>query len=172
VRARVVASAGMAALLAAVLAGCNFLTPTATLKPYDPSDGVSTVVGDVHVLNALILSDDGEDGNLIFSAVNESGGPVRLTVQFDSAGTKTDLTLPLDDGSNDFGFGEQGQLLLAAIDAQPGGVVPIYFQYGSEQGKQLDVPVLDGTLEQYAPFLPTPVPTVTAGATPTPTPTP
>ena len=170
-RARVAASAGVAALVAMVLAGCNFITPQQTLVPYDPSDGVSAAVGDVDVLNAVILSDDGVSGNLVFTALNSSTDDVDLIVQFESEGDK--VTLDLDvaaGGSTEFGFGEGGQLFLAGIDTQPGGLLPVYFQYGAEQGRQLLVPVLDGALEQYAPLLPTPTPTPTPTILPTPTP--
>ena len=173
-RARVAASAVLAALLAVTLAGCNFFTPQATLKPYDASDGVSTVVGAVHISNALVLSEDGVSGNLLFTAVNDSSKSVDLTVQYDSLGKRTDLPLQLAAGSStQFGFGDDGQLFLTAIDTKPGSLLPIYFQYGDEQGKQLMVPVLDGSLEQYAPFLPqTPTPTPTPELTGTPTPNP
>jgi hypothetical protein len=174
VRARVAASAVLAALLAVTLAGCNFFTPQTTLKPYDASDGVSTVVGDVHISNALVLSEDGVSGNLLFTAVNDSGKTVDLTVQYESLGKRTDLPLEVASGSTSFGFGDDGQLFLTAIDTKPGSLMPIYFQYGDHQGKQLMVPVLDGSLEQYAPFLPqtpTPTPTPTETGTPTPAPT-
>ncbi|HEX7835102.1 MAG TPA: hypothetical protein VF479_06500 [Pseudolysinimonas sp.] len=172
-RARVAASAGVAALVAMVLAGCNFITPQQTLVPYDPSDGVSAAVGDVDVLNAVILSDDGVSGNLVFTALNSSTDDVDLIVQFESEGDKVTLDLDVAAGSStEFGFGEGGQLFLAGIDTQPGGLLPVYFQYGAEQGRQLLVPVLDGALEQYAPLLPTPTPTPTPTILPTPTPTP
>jgi len=175
VRARVAASAGLVALMAIALAGCNFITPQATLKPYDPSDGVSVSVGDVDVLNALILSEDGDSGNLVFSALNTGSKDVNLTVQYESGGDKVDLQVPLDAGATtDIGFGDDGQLFLEGIDTQPGGLLAVYFQYGDAQGRQLLVPVLDGSLEQYSPYLPTltPTPTATETATPTPTPTP
>jgi hypothetical protein len=160
----------LAALVAIVLAGCNFVTPNATLKPYDPSDGVSTRVGDVDILNVMVLSEDGVSGNLIFSALNSSGDEIDLTAQYESLGDKTDLTFPLTErGLSDFGFGDGEQVFLTAIDAKPGSTIPIYFQYGEAQGRELQVPVLDGSLEQYTPFLPqTPTPT----PTPTPTSTP
>ncbi|MCU1416582.1 MAG: hypothetical protein JWP32_756 [Schumannella sp.] len=174
-RARVAASAALAALLAVTLAGCNFFTPQTTLKPYDASDGVSTIVGDVHISNALVLSEDGVSGNLLFTAVNDSNKPVDLTVQYESLGKRTDLPLKVDaSGSSQFGFGDGGQLFLTAIDTKPGGVIAIYFQYGDQPGKQLMVPVLDGSLEQYSPFLPqtpTPTPTPIESGTPTPDPT-
>jgi hypothetical protein len=176
VRARVVASAGLAALLAIALAGCNFLTPQATLKPYDASDGVSGKTGDVAILNALVLSDDGVSGNLVFSALNKSGKDVTLTVQYSSGGTPTDLELDVPAGAtSNFGFGDNGQVFLTDIGTKPGAVLPVYFQYGDAQGKQLSLPVLDGTLAQYSDLLPqtpTPTPTATETATPTPTPTP
>lgn len=172
-RARVAASAGLTTLLAIALAGCNFITPQATLKPYDASDGVSVSVGEVDVLNAVIVSEDGIDGNLLFTALNNSADDLQLLVQYESDGEKTDIELDLDAGtSTEFGFGEAGQLFLAGIDTQPGGLLAVYFQYGDQQGRQLRVPVLDGQLEQYSPYLPTPTPTPTSTATETPTPEP
>ncbi|HTL40622.1 MAG TPA: DNA modification methylase [Pseudolysinimonas sp.] len=172
-RARLVATAAAAAVLAVVLAGCNFITPQATLKPYDASDGVSTRIGDVTISNALVVTDDGADGNLLFTAVNVGEKPVDLTVQFSSGGDKTTLDLKVDaNGSTDFGFGDAGQLFLAGIDTEPGANMPIYFQYGSDAGKQLQVPVLDASLVQYEPYLPTPTPTPTPTLTGTPTPNP
>lgn len=168
-RARVAASAGLAALVAIALAGCNFITPQATLVPYDSSDGVSARVGDVDVLNALVVSEDGISGNLVFSALNSGPDDVELAIQFESDGDKITLPVEIDAGSTgQFGFGEGGQLFLADIDTQPGGLIPIYFQYGDQQGRQLLVPVLDGALEQYAALLPTPTPMPTPTETPIP----
>jgi hypothetical protein len=169
VRARVAASAGLTALVAIALAGCNFITPQQTLVPYESSDGVSTRVGDVDVLNAVVVSDDGISGNLVFSAVNTSADDVELAVQFESGGDKTTLDVDLDAGATgQFGFGDGGQLFLADIDTRPGGLIPIYFQYGDQQGRQVLVPVLDGTLEEYASLVPTPTPTPTPTETPNP----
>ncbi len=161
-RARVAASAGLTALVAIALAGCNFVTPQATLVPYDSSDGVSVKVGDVDILNAVVLSDDGADGNLLFSALNSGSEDVELAVQFESGGEKVTIELDVEAGSiGQFGFGDGGQVFLADIDTKLGGLLPIYFQYGDAQGRQLLVPVLDGAQAEYAPFLPTPTPTPT-----------
>lgn len=168
-RARVVASAALAALVAVVLAGCNFLTPQASLKPYDASDGVSGKVGDIDLLNAFVISEDGVNGNLVLTALNHSGKSVTLTIQYESGGTKEDLTVKVaGDGSTDVGgFNDGEQLFLSDIDTIPGGLLPVYFQYGDEPGKQLMIPVLDAELEQYADLVPqTPTPTPTATETP------
>lgn len=170
-RARVVASAALAALVAVVLAGCNFLTPQATLKPYEASDGVSGKVGDIDLLNAFVISEDGINGNLVFTALNHGGKSVTLTLQYESDGERTDATVKVGgDGSTDVGgFNDSDQLYLSGIDTIPGGLLPIYFQYGDEPGRQLRVPVLDASLEQYGELAPqTPTPTPTATETPEP----
>jgi hypothetical protein len=177
VRARVVASAASAALVAMVLAGCNFITPQATLKPYDASDGVSGKVGNIDVLNAFVISEDGVNGNLVFTALNSGGKSVTLSVQYESDGKKVDNTVTVTGhGATDVGgFGDGDQLYLEGIDTAPGGLLALYFQYGDEPGKQLQVPVLDASLEQYrdlAPQTPTPTPTPEATDAPEPSETP
>jgi hypothetical protein len=158
VRPRTGAVALLAALVATALAGCYPAFPQ-TQVAYDASDGVGTRVGDVRVLNAIVVSDDGEDGNFVATAVNTGSEDVELLLQFESGGEKVDLTIEVEARSTkDLGFGADGQLFLAGIDTPPGGLLAVYIQYGEEQGRQLHVPVLDGALEQYADLLPTPTP--------------
>lgn len=170
-RARAATSILLAGIIAAVLAGCGFVTPIATQYQYDPGDGVSGRVGEVTVRNALILTEDGRDGNLLLTAINGADENVVLRLQYEVDGAKVDAELQLDAGTiTDFGFGESGQLLLAGIDAPAGSLFTIYLQYGSEVGAEIRVPVLDGELAQYSPFLPTPVPTPTDTEAATPQP--
>jgi hypothetical protein len=179
VRARVAASIALAALLTVGVAGCNFVTPQATEKHYDASDGVSGSVGDVKVLNVMAIASDEKStrnhANLVFTAVNSSEDTVRLRVQYKA---KTQ-TIELEPGATDVGFGTKGdqRLQLSGFTAKPGALAKIFFQYGSAEGQQLEVPVLDTTWAQYADLgptatpKPTPTETATPGATDTPTPT-
>jgi len=174
VKVRAAAAAALAALVMMGVAAC---APIASLKPYDASDGVSTTVGQVKVLNALVLSKSGTDGNLLFSAYNPTGNLIQLNVQYDDGSDRTTVHAALKpDATTDFGYGKKGQFLLSGLDVKPGSLAHIYFQYGDEEGSQLTVPVLDGSLPQYQNLLPTPTPTPTPTpsltATPTPTPTP
>jgi hypothetical protein len=170
--------AGVAAAIAAlVMLGVAACAPIASLKHYDPSDGVSTTVGEVKVLNALVLTTSGADGNLLFSAYNPTDSRIQLNVQYGDAGNRTTVHATLQpDTTTNFGYGKHGQFLLSGLDTKPGSLTRIYFQYGDEVGSQLTVPVLDGSLPQYQNLLPTPTPTPTPTpdltATPTPTPTP
>ncbi|MES1169184.1 MAG: hypothetical protein ABUL47_00685 [Leifsonia sp.] len=166
--------AGVAAAIAAlVLLAVAACAPIASLKHYDPSDGVSTTVGQVKVLNALVLTKSGAYGNLLFSAYNPTDSEIRLNVQYGDDGNRTTVHATLKpDTTTDFGYGKHGQFLLSGLDTKPGSLTHIYFQYGDEEGSQITVPVLDGSLPQYQNLLPTPTPTPTPTLTATPTPTP
>ncbi len=172
-----VRAAAAAALAALVMMGVAACAPIASLKHYDPSDGVSTTVGQVKVLNALVLSKSGTNGNLLFSAYNPTDQSIQLNVQYDSGSDRTTLHADLQpDTTTNFGYGKGGQFLLSGLDVKPGSLANIYFQYDNEVGSQVAVPVLDGSIPQYQNLLPTPTPTPTPTpsltATPTPTPTP
>ena len=160
--------AGAVVAIAALIAlGVSACTPIATLKQYDPSDGVSAKVGDVKVLNALVLTKAGANGNLLFSAYNPSDELVQLSVQYDADGTKqTKVATLLPDVTTDFGYGKKGQFFLPGLNTKAGSLVDIYFQYGDEEGKQITVPVLDGGLPQYSDLLPSATPTPTATTKP------
>jgi len=57
---------------------------------------------------------------------------------------------------------------MPGLDIVPGSLLPVYFQYGDEEGKELLVPVLTNALESYSTL--TPAPSVTPTSTPTPDP--
>ncbi len=168
-RARVAASAGLIALVAIALAGCNFITPQATLVPYESSDGVSGTIGDVDVLNAVSSATTGSAATS--SSPRSTPAPTTSTSRCSSspaARRSPSTSTSRAAATGQFGFGDGGQVFLADIDTRPGGLLPIYFQYGDAQGRQLLVPVLDGGLAEYSGLLPTPTPTPTPTETPIP----
>jgi hypothetical protein len=134
---------------------CNFVAPQATTEGYAPSDGTETTVGDVKVLNALVISDGGDEGNLVASVVNSSGSRVQLKLQYESGGQKVDERVTVGAGETQNIGGEDGtQITFENISAMPGDLLPVYLQYGDAEGKQLLVPVLDGSLPEYEALLP------------------
>ncbi|MBI5161845.1 MAG: hypothetical protein HY996_10600 [Micrococcales bacterium] len=168
-RARLAASACLSGLAALALAGCTLLTPQATLKIYDPGDGVSGKVGDVDVLNVVAVAGNtaraNRDANLVLSAVNSTEQDIALRIQYPSGDGTRNRTVTLAPGSNQIGYGQDGQLLLTGFGPRPGALAKIYFQYGGEQGRQLNVPVLDDSWSSYADLGPTPSPTPTPAVT-------
>jgi hypothetical protein len=173
VRVRTGASIIAASALAMGLAGCSLFASPQTQFPYDPSDGVRVTVGDVRLLNVIVFTEDGEDGNLVATAVNSGDSDIDLRLQYVSGGDKVDVEVTVPGGETvGFGSGEAGQLLLPEIDAKPGDLLRLYVQYGDTPGKQIDVPVLDASLSEYDGLLPTPTPTPIVTVTPEPTETP
>ena len=67
-KVRIVVAAALALGVAFGTAGCNLIQPQATTTPYDASDGVGINVGDLSLRNLMIISDNGETGNLLLSA--------------------------------------------------------------------------------------------------------
>lgn len=166
------ASLVAASALAIGLTGCSLFAVHQTLHPYDASDGVGVTVGDVRIINALVFTEDGQDGNFSAAAVNTGGDDVELTLQYLSDGDKVNVEVEVPAGETVHLGGADGQVLLPEIGTPPGALLAIYFQYGGNPGKQVDVPVLDTAMEEYDGLLPTPIPTPTVTATPDPTETP
>jgi hypothetical protein len=176
VRVRTGASIVAAFVITVGLSACSVFNTPHTQQAYDSSDGVSVTVGDVRVLNAIVFTEDGEDGNFFGAAANSGDSDVDLTLQYVSGGEKVDVVIEIPAGETVRLGGEEGQVFLPGIDTAAGALLAIYFQYGDTPGKQIDVPVLDTELQHYDGLLPTPTPTptptVTATPEPSPTPTP
>ncbi|MCU1513147.1 MAG: hypothetical protein JWO10_237 [Microbacteriaceae bacterium] len=177
VKARIAASVVLAAALMLGTTACSFFATNATLKHYDPSDGVGVTVGDVQVRNAIVLTkDDGATASLLVNFINTGERDREVLVQYSDSTGKVDRTVRLDAGETKSYGGRIGgqQLLLDNITTTPGELFPIWVQYGDETGKQMLVPVLDGSQSEYVGLLPVPTPTATPtnipGATLTPTP--
>ena len=149
---RIVAATAIALGLAFGLSGCNLFAPQ-LIQNYDASDGVNGTVGDIAVRNALIVSKDGEAGNLVVTLVNSGSRDRRLLVQYGDAKTD-DHTRVAAGASKKLGPVQSPRIILENMDTQPGGLYPVYFQYGDQPGVQLLVPVLSGQLEEYSSLAP------------------
>ncbi len=179
-RTRIAATVVVAASLLLTTAGCSFFAPQSTLRQYDPSDGVGATVGTVQIRNALLLTDDGKVASFLVNLINDGQKTVNVLIQYDGTtesgqSGKVDTRVQLDAGEvKTFGSSTTRQLLFTGIDSKAGSLFPVFVQYGTLTGKQLLVPVLDGSLPEYSKLLPSPVPTATPPVTPTviPVPTP
>ncbi len=164
-RARGAASVILAAAVLMSTAGCTFFAPQTTLKPYDPSDGVNTQIGDVYIRNVLLLVGQDGDASLLANVVNETDNGVNVTFQYEGKSTdgtsaKVDDTVFANPGkSASVGGQNDPRVILTGATPTPGTLFPIFVQYGDQTGKQLLVPVLDGTLKPYNELLPTAKPT-------------
>jgi hypothetical protein len=167
VRARFAASVLVGALVVFGTAGCAFITPQATTEIVETSDGVNADIGEISVRNATLISEDGTLASLLVSFVNTSDSTQQVLLQYEdgATGERVNQTISVDGNGAITSFGGTGseQILLDNV-TKPGSLFPLYFQYGTAEGKQVMVPVLNTSLPEYADLAPTPRPT----ATPTP----
>ena len=175
---RVAASVAVTALVTGALSGCMFFTPQQTARSYTPSDGVNGHVGDVAIRNVLLLTDEApstsQAANMLGVLVNSGDSAKTVTLQYaTSSGTEsTTLTVPANGllslrpnpaTQTDASVPTAARdVQLQDVDAVPGGLFTIGFAVSGSNPVSLSVPVLTGTLEEYASLLPTPTPTPSA----------
>lgn len=175
-RRRPLAAAVAALVLATgpvLLAGCTFTNPQTTTVSYVPGDGQDLSVGDVVISSLMVVTaDEGQPGRLVARVVNAATEPRQVTIT--GEGLDEVVTAPPQDtlAIGDPDDPEALDILIDAVSAAPGRLVPITLTVDRPEGPEtaeIGVPVLDGTLEQYAPYLPTPTPVETtspSGPTP------
>ncbi len=154
-RHAVVTAAGTASLVAAalVLSGCSATNPITTQNNYEASDGVHAQVGDLRVLNLIVLSaGDGESGTLVGAVANDGDDTrVGLVVGGAEAGelrVRSGETVLL--GTED---GEQVEV--DAVAEAAGAFVDVTITSGAGS-TTVPVPVLDGSLPEYEEYAPAP----------------
>ena len=144
----------LAGLVVAGLTGCTFGATQATRLDYDPSDGIGAEVGNVQVRNALLVTEDGETAALAVNLINSGDENVQLTVSWEAEAGRVDRSVSLRAGSTQSLGADASPIVLSGVEAPPGSLFPVFFQYGDNEGQELMVPVLDGSLAEYADLVP------------------
>lgn len=155
-RRRFFAPLVLAAAVITGTTGCTLSAEIATMKEYDPSDGVGADLGDLALRNILLISNESGEANLVMTAVNASGEDIALNVQFDdgSARITESLDLAAFPERTRVGDNPSAGILISGPELIVGGLFPVYFEYGSVPGELVYVPVLDGTLPEYELLVP------------------
>lgn len=127
------------------------ITYQATTEKYDPSDGVSADLGALAVRNILVVSEDGEEGNMVLSVTNSGTEDATLAIQVAGEAVEVDV----DAGQTvSPGAGDEEPLLIERLDAEVGGLVPVFLTAEGVEGREISVPVLDGRLPEYEDLVP------------------
>lgn len=148
----IVVAAGVAGSMA-LLGACTVKSPTQTLVPYQPADGVALSSGSVDARNLLIVTKaKGEAGVLSGSLINLGTQDLKVTFATDS-GDGTGKTA----GTVDLGPREQTQITgveVASVAAEPGALTGLIMS--TDAGDAVtQVPVLAPN-EYYSTLTPTP----------------
>lgn len=162
---RASATLAMAGALLAVT-GCSYvgITPQATTNIYDASDGVSSALSPedgqrVEMRNLMVISEaEGEPGRLIGTIYNTGDAPQTVTL---ALGEGQNVSIDLEPGEVHKLEDEANTLIIDTTTAAPGMVIAAESSIGATTD-EFSLPVLDGTLPEYEPYLP-----AEAEATPT-----
>jgi hypothetical protein len=149
-RAQQAVAAG-AVLLMLGVSGCSFTTEQSTTTRYAASDGIVKDLGSVQLRNVLVVGRDDETaGRLVGTVFNTSDEPVDLSIQ--AGGASTSVTI---EGQGQFTFEDEttDDATLEGLPDIPGSLIDVDFTVQGDEAT-FEVPVLDGTLEEYREYVP------------------
>lgn len=138
------------AMLAA--AGCS---PIVTAEPYAPSDGIRVVLGSsFSAANLLIISAaQGEPGALVGGLTNSTDAATTVTLSPEGA---SEATVRVPAGATVLlGGDDASPLEIDSVDVAPGSVLPVTISTPEGGSESVQIPVLDGSLPEYADLVPT-----------------
>ncbi|WP_062387723.1 hypothetical protein [Demequina iriomotensis] len=142
----------LAAALALTVAGCSTINPITTQMAYDASDGVSVEIGEVTGLNLLVITEaEGSAAVLTGSLRNAGDEDVTVSASIDGAEI---ASIDVPAGATVRLGGDEGEAAVTGTStAAPGLLQDVSFQTETAGQVTEQVPVLDGTLPEYAPEL-------------------
>lgn len=143
----------VAALSAALLSatGCGYIYTQPTTLVYSASDGVKADVSDVKLRNIMVIATDANsEGRVLGTILNDGNEDVTVEFAFES-GTQT-VQVPageevrLEDDAH--------KLIVSPAGAEPGHNLDGTQVTVNGESTEMNIPVLDGTLDEYASYLP------------------
>jgi len=143
--------------------GCGFVNAQQTSHQYSASDGVRADLGKLQLRNMLIVS-SGEKapGRVIGAVFNQSNSDATLTLS-GANGAQTEI--PVKAMSETYLNDTADAAVLSTAGVRPGGLTPVTIRSGSDSAT-INIPVVDGTLPEYAKYLPSPSASPSGSATP------
>lgn len=149
---RIASSIALAAALALGASGCSLIAAQGTQEAYAPSDGIDVTIENVAIRNLLLIEDaSGENFNVVFTGVNNTTEVELVRMTFVAGNTEASSDFVLEPGLTAFGNpeGEVAPQLVSLPGLKAGQTVEAYFETQSGGEAKYEVPVLDGTLEEY-----------------------
>lgn len=161
-------ASALVAIAGALLAttGCTYTNQPATTIVYDASDGVSFTMWPqgqrVDMRNLLVISEgEGQPGRVLGTVYNM--GETDQTVTF-NVGNGESFSVDVEAGEAIILEDDANEVIIPSTAKAPGLIIEAEGVIG-ETTEAFSLPVLDGTLDEYAPYLPTAAATPSASET-------
>lgn len=146
-----------AVVLAAALAGCSATNEITSQDAYSASDGVRAELGDLTGENLLIVAAAADEpGALQGGLTNRGDDPLTVTV---STTEDSSVTVRIPGNTTVLLGGDEGEEVVLDTPDAPGATTALTLSTGPGGSTTLQVPVLNGTLPEYADLIPTAEPT-------------
>ncbi|MBC3760524.1 hypothetical protein ACUN7V_03950 [Quadrisphaera oryzae] len=156
-RALAASALALASLTAAT--GCTYTNAQQTAQSYAPGAAAAVSLGTVHVAGLFVAADGEGPASLVARIVNSGSDAVSVQIAGTGDASALSGTFEVQPASTyDVGPAGERTVTTSSLATPPGQVVTMKVTAGSDSA-DLAVPVLDGTLEQYAQYVPTPTPT-------------
>ncbi len=148
------AVAVVAVSLALGTAGCSVTNPITTLNDYAASDGTLAEVGELRAINLLVLaSAEGAEGTALGGVSNTGAEAVEVTLAFPEGSASTSFDLAPGETVT-LGPDQEEHFEIDSVPVPPGTYVELSIGTGRDGTTTVQVPVLDGTLPEYAELVP------------------
>jgi hypothetical protein len=148
-RGRNLRAAALALAAAAALAGCSATNTITTQTDDEVSDGVGVDLGPVRAGNVLVLTAaEGEEGTVVGYVANAGSGAVEVAI-----GAGTDATTVEVPAGGTALLGPEHEEVVVDPAGAPGSTMDLTFTVRGGRTATVPVPVLDGTLPEYAELL-------------------
>ncbi len=154
-----------AVVLAALLSGCSATNPITTEVAYAASDGVRTTLGDLTAENLMLVAAAADEPGALQGALSNRGDE-DLTVELGTTGGSERIRV--EAGRTVLLGGSEGEDVVLPTPAPPGATADLTLSTAAAGETTVPVPVLDGTLPEYADLVPQPEPSATASPEPAP----
>ena len=137
------------ALATVALSGCSLSRDIASLDMYAPSDGVQLDIEQLKARNVMLIKGASGNAVLIGSFVNSGTQAITATIQTeDGNGEVVRVAFEVGAGKK-FDLGYNGtEPVTFKLDGMPGQVHEVAVSGGGDP-YVLNVPVMDGSLEEY-----------------------
>lgn len=152
-RHAVVTATASAVAAGLLLTGCSATNPITTMNNYEASDGVGADLGDLSLVNLIVLSGgEGKPGTVVGAVTNDGDATrVELVVDGQQAGS-----FRVASGSTVLLGTEDGEQVEVDEVAEPAGAFVDVTVTSGAGSTTVAVPVLDGTLPEYSEYAPAP----------------
>lgn len=149
--ARPVVVGAVALVAAAVLSGCSATNQITTEMAYAASDGVRATLGDLTAENLLLIAEAADTPAALQGALTNRGDD-NLVVQIETGGGSERVSVTA--GETVLLGGENGEEIVLDSAGAPGSTVEMTLSTTDAGSLTVQVPVLDGTLPEYADLVP------------------